>query len=132
MNRRHFLKIGALASIAAFAGAKPALATEAPRRCRITVVRRMALNDLQSHYLDEPESGFCPMLDDGQRFEATSTDCCPEGMCPKAWNAMQPEINRLLNGKTGCGDCRGSELESLTCCPDGSRPVIFHLSIARL
>ena len=38
------------------------------RRCRLTVVRRMWVEDLQARYLDDPEAGPCPLLNQGQSW----------------------------------------------------------------
>lgn len=131
IDRRRFLKIAGLAALAGAApGALKASTGALARRCRITVLRCHCFSDLQSAWLDEPESGSCPMLCEGDTFEAVSSRDCPRGFCEKAWHAIAPEIDRLLGGDSECGGCReASGRGAITCCGDGTRPVIFHVEL---
>ena len=90
MNRRNFCK--ALAAVAAMAATAPASAAamtgNCGRRCRLTVVRRMWVEDLQARYLDDPEAGPCPLLNQGQSWlidGPVEAGIPPRGMCGRAW-----------------------------------------------
>lgn len=130
IDRRKFCKLTGLA--AAFAAvSKPASAAALPggERCKITVLRRECFSDLQSLYLDEPEVGACRRVEVGQEFTATSGGRCPEGMCERAWQSLQPEVDRLLSGDKECGVCGGKARQAIVCCGDGTRPVIFRVEV---
>lgn len=140
MDRRRFFKLSSLAALAAAvpssarAGMKLFTGSEKEgRRCRVTVVRRECFSDLQSRFLDEPESGPCPVFATGQQFEVSADDMerlVAEGkFCPKAWKCISSHIDDVLADKTMC-DTRpesGNSHVAIACCNDGTRPVVFKI-----
>lgn len=140
MDRRRFVKLTSLAALAsvvpvsARAAAKQRNASSAAeRRCRVTVVRRECYSDLQSRFLDEPESGPCPVFATGQKFDVAPGDMeklVAEGkFCPKAWRCINSHVDDVLKATTVCdtqstADCRRV---AIACCNDGTRPVVFKI-----
>ena len=125
INRRNFLKsLAAAAALSVVPGV--ARASDGPtwRRITITVVRRECFADLQSLYLDDPETGPCSRFAIGDRFTADSPEC-PAGFCPKAWQTIMASLSRL---SPGCAPCTSSDI--IVACPDGTRPVIFKVNLS--
>ena len=127
MNRRNFCK--ALAAVAAMAAAAPAataaMAGSSGRRGRLTVVRRTWAEDLQARYLDDPESGPCPLLSQGQSWlidGPVDAGMPPRGMCGTAWAAIAP---RLASGGECAAPAEGGP--RLLSCGDPTRAVIFRV-----
>ncbi|MCH5346029.1 MAG: TIGR04076 family protein [Muribaculaceae bacterium] len=135
MDRRHFFK---LSTIAALATALPAVArADAKRvggkdsRYRVTVVRRECFRDLQSGFLDEPESGPCPLFKTGEVWSMTPAEAekyVAEGrFCRKAWESIKSHVDAIIEGNTRC-DVKPAVDDvnvAMACCNDGTRPVIF-------
>lgn len=137
MDRRSFLKAGAL--LAAVAAASPAKALAvatgasagddtARRGCRVTVVRRECFSDLQSRYLDDPEAGPCSRFCQGQTFTCRDGRM-PRGFCPKAWECIRAHVEAVLSDADplSCGDAP-ADRSVIACCNDGTRPVIFKIT----
>ncbi|WP_301062017.1 TIGR04076 family protein [Muribaculum intestinale] len=134
MDRRHFCKIGALALGAFGAGALKGNAgvlsladggadRGLARGCRVTVIRRECYEDIQSLYLDDPETGPCRAFSTGEVLTFERGEGCPEGFCPRAWGAIELSVN----AGAGCAGALGDVLT--VACPDGSRPVIFRVEL---
>lgn len=100
--------------------------------CTVEVIRRECFPDLQSRYLDNPESGPCQKFLCGQKFKVTLSSFLgkevPEGFCPKAWQAIRNHVEDVLglSDKDRCG-CALADNAVIACCPDGTRPVIFKI-----
>lgn len=125
MDRRHFFKI---ASLAAAALAVPKLVKGAIKspvipRCRVTVLRKECFMDIQSLYLDDPETGPCDKMECGATFDI-SGNTCPAGMCPRAWE----NIRAAIDSRSSCNGIPASGT-FISSCPDGTRPVIFKVEI---
>lgn len=96
-------------------------------RYRVTVLRRECYADLQSAFLNEPESGPCPLFTTGQTIElddATAREMVARGeFCGKAWECIK---SCACAGAEGC-DSRTSMtgVAGIACCSDGTRPVVF-------
>lgn len=131
MDRRHFCKIAALAAGALGLGkldaraAVPAVSSRLSSGCRVTVARRECYEDLQSLYLDDPETGRCERFTTGENMEFSKGDYCPEGFCPMAFET----IRKCVEGSVKCALPSGEGRVMLACCPDGSRPVIFRIEL---
>lgn len=134
MNRRKFCRIGALALLGTAIGAKAAPRSAADttlRRARISVVRRNCFVDLQSRYLDDPETGCCTAFTEGQTFtvDARAGSGCPDGFCPLAWECIRHHVEGVLGTSTqrscGLSDPDGGAV--IACCSDGTRPVVFKI-----
>lgn len=139
MDRRNFFKI---TSAAVLAGALPAGAQAAAanysgtvgnRRCRVTVLRRECYTDLQSLFLDEPESGPCPLFNTGQQFEidpAQINSMIARGeFCDKAWKCICSKIDSKMNDKCDSASNPDWSNTVIACCSDGTRPVVFKVEL---
>ncbi len=133
MNRRHFCKIAALAAGAVGINGIEASATTSrsgrrlDRGCPVTVIRRECYEDLQSLYLDDPETGRCEAFSTGDIHTFIPGDTCPQGFCPQAFEA----IRRLIAGEASCPGAETTGGVMLLSCPDGTRPVIFKVEPLR-
>lgn len=138
MNRRRFCRVAALGALGSALGLKATAATAAPgladsaaapRRCRVTVVRRCCFVDLQSCYLDNPDEGPCRAFTEGQTFQATTSEQAPRGFCPVAWECISRHVQAVLDGPAPqpCGVTLDPEGAVVACCNDGTRPVIFKI-----
>lgn len=133
MNRRKFCKILGLSAIAVAASpAKAATAVTSKSagvpRCRISVLRCECFSDLQSRYLDDPESGPCTKFKCGEEFtvDRSNYDEFSRKFCPKAWDAVRAHVDAALSvgASAECGQSPADKAV-IVCCPDGTRPVIF-------
>lgn len=135
MNRRNFCKIASLALGVVGLDALPAIASgkdgvgemsEASCRltacCRVTVLRRECHVDLQSLFLDDPDSGPCPLLRSGDEFIFAANEVCPREFCPRLWSLICKEINYSVD----CNERRDGAVMIISC-PDGTRPVIVRV-----
>jgi uncharacterized repeat protein (TIGR04076 family) len=93
-------------------------------KCKVTVLKRMANQDLADEYLDEEiEFSACERFTDGQEFVIDHPFAMPEDFCPWAWADIRKDILAVATG----GDLpwmkqRGTVLAG---CTDWLRPVIF-------
>lgn len=138
MDRRRFCKIGMMALGAVGLGRFSSLAADGKlgpdemfsekvsRPFRLTVIRRECYDDLQSMYLDDPESGPCEFFEVGESWDFEVGGVCPEGFCRRAWSA----VASVVNNTAMCALPRAGHI--LVSCPDGSRPVIFRVSLKEL
>lgn len=136
MDRRRFFKISSLAALAtavpsvvSAAGTKKG-DTKVPR-CRVTVLRRECYQDLQSCFLDEPEAGPCPLFKTGEVFtiDAGNVNEMVENgrFCPKAWECIKCHVNKALTGNAPCDSTSNRPGQTIACCSDGTRPVVFKI-----
>ena len=87
----------------------------------VTVVRRGLHEDLQSAWLDDPETGRCEMFATGENRRIERGAVCPDGFCRKAWRVIVDAVNEAEM----CS--KGRDGVMLVSCPDGSRPVVFKI-----
>ncbi len=139
MNRRHFCKIASLAAGAIGLNAFPAAAlstqraaTSSPsatapgrisRPCRVSVLRRECHLDLQSLYLDDPDTGPCTAFKSGDVFTFAADAGRPDGFCPRLWDLIVATASQ-----SSCAKAL-SETTSIISCPDGTRPVIVRIDL---
>ena len=140
MNRRHFCKIASLAAGAIGLNAFPAaalstqraattssLSATAPGRisrpCRVSVLRRECHLDLQSLYLDDPDTGPCTAFKSGDVFTFAADAGRPDGFCPRLWDLIVATASQ-----SSCAKAL-SETTSIISCPDGTRPVIVRIDL---
>lgn len=98
-------------------------------RVKITMVRRVAHDDLLDKYVDRervPEAyGLCQLWTVGQEF-TVDWHTMPEGFpCDRAWVDIQPSVAMLLHGADAPWIKQPGTL--VKCCSDGLRPVTFVL-----
>lgn len=99
-------------------------------KCKITVLRRELYQDFADQYLADPQSGKCPYFKDGQEFLVDS-----EGFfrmmhgqfCSEAWDCISRYVYAALQGGSIMRGWTNNEKVMITCCNDGTRPVIFKL-----
>lgn len=113
-SRRDFLRASAAAA-ALICVPRPLWAAGSDRNVRCTVIRRECYADLQSLWLDDPETGPCHRFATGQTL-TLSLGSCPEGFCERAWSAIAAAVS-----SSGCSS------PAIVSCPDGTRPVIFRI-----
>lgn len=126
IDRRRFLGIAAFSSMAlalngkgfgSFCGRDSEIRFDA-RLFRATVVRCDCHLDLQSAYLDDPETGPCQNFSVGQIFEFRANGTIESVACPRAVAALADCCRRM----------RGQSL-ALVNCGSGTRPVIFKVEV---
>lgn len=124
MNRRQFCKIAALTAgafgLGTARGSASALA-RGPLRGRVTVVRCECYPDLQSLYLDDPETGPCRAFSPGDSWDLARG--LPADFCPRAREVIEGSAERLAS----CPGGKPEDLAVIVCCPDGTRPVVFRI-----
>lgn len=119
-------------------------------KCKMTVLDKKLYPELQARYCADPESGPCPcyrvgdeyiferygQADDFWRMGAgTLAAGSAEGVagapgvphCSEAWDAVSRYIYTALQGGSIMRGWMKDEREMITCCSDGTRPVIFKL-----
>lgn len=98
--------------------------------CKITVLRRELYQDLADQYLADPQSGKCPYFKDGQEFIVDSQDffrMMNGKFCSEAWDCISRYVYAALQGGSIMRGWTNDEKVMITCCNDGTRPVIFKL-----
>lgn len=138
MDRRKFCKITALLAAGAaiaptrlFAGEKSNGTSKFPA-CKIQVLRKECFYDLQSRYLDDPETGPCNRFQCGQEIIVTNENISGfeqgNNFCPKAWACIRQHVHDALDQSSNtCGITRSAK-SAIACCSDGTRPVIFKIT----
>lgn len=121
-------------------------------QCKVTVLKTKCFKDLQEKYLADPKSGPCPCYHAGDTylFERTpdndsfwrmglntlvkgsgDPDITAGGpkmpFCAEAWDAVSRYIYTALQGGSIMHGWTNDERVMITCCNDGTRPVIFKL-----
>ncbi len=93
----------------------------------ITVVKKQYYPELAKQYLtDGIAAGPCPLLNEGNVFVYTGEARMPEGFCPWAWQDVYGSVSTLANGGS-FSPWYSRPNQSVDCCSDGIRPVIFLL-----
>lgn len=119
-------------------------------KCKMTVLDKKLYPELQAQYCADPEAGPCPcyrvgdeyvferygQADDFWRMGAgTLAAGAAESVagsagvphCSEAWDALSRYIYAALQGGSIMRGWMKDEREMITCCSDGTRPVIFKL-----
>ncbi len=99
-------------------------------KCRITVLRREFFPDLAAEYLADPDVGPCSLFHDGQEFivDQRGFDRMLHGQfCSEAWDCISRYVYAALQGGSIMRGWTNDEKMMITCCNDGTRPVIFKL-----
>lgn len=143
MDRRDFVKSGAaLAAGAVLTGVGASLShaentqgiaqekKNMTYKCKITVLKREYYQDLADQYLANPKAGKCDLFYDGQEIIVDG-----EGFwkmlhgkfCSEAWDCISRYVYAALQGGSIMRGWTNDEKVMITCCNDGTRPVIFKL-----
>ena len=99
-------------------------------KCKITVLKRELYPDLQEKYLADPKSGRCPYFHEGQEFIVGNDDffrMLDGKFCSEAWDCISRYIYAALQGGSIMRGWTNDDKVMITCCNDGTRPVIFKL-----
>ena len=109
--------------------------------CRVEVIDTLCFPELQRRYLADPESGPCPCFEKGQVFEFHRTperdDFYRLGRgagadggdfpCGEAWDCISRYVYAALQGGSIMHNWTNDERVMISCCNDGTRPVVFKL-----
>ncbi|MCC8164724.1 MAG: TIGR04076 family protein [Planctomycetes bacterium] len=98
--------------------------------CKITVLRRELFQDLADQYLADPQSGKCPVFQDGQEFLVDMDNyfrMLSGKFCAEAWDCVSRYVYSALQGGSIMRGWTNDEKVMIACCNDGTRPVIFKL-----
>lgn len=99
-------------------------------KCKITVLKRECYKNLQAEYLAAPQSGPCPYFHEGQEIIVDSDNffrMLNGGFCSEAWDCISRYVYAALQGGSIMRGWINDEKVMITCCNDGTRPVIFKL-----
>lgn len=121
-------------------------------KVKVTVLDTKSFPELQQHYCANPCSGKCPCYNKGDEFEffrddkrddywhigldtLVKTEADPNTVaggpkmpfCSEAWDARSRYIYTGLQGGSIMKDWMKDENTMITCCNDGTRPVIFKI-----
>ena len=119
-------------------------------KCKMTVLDKKLYPELQAQYCADPEAGPCPCYRVGDEYvferygqaddfwrmgTGTLAAGAAEGVagsagvphCSEAWDALSRYIYAALQGGSIMRGWMKDEREMITCCSDGTRPVIFKL-----
>ena len=97
------------------------------KRVKITVLRKEFYPEYADAYLTEGrEVGPCPMLEVGDTFVFEGGAQMPQGFCPWAWVDIYNSVSALAAGAS-YAPWNNREGQTIVCCTDGIRPVVFEL-----
>ena len=121
-------------------------------KVKLTVIDKKLYPELQAEYCAEPDSGECPCYNVGDVFEfyrdderddfwrmglntLIHTEADPDTTaggpkmphCSEAWDAFARYIYTGLQGGSIMRGWMKDENVMITCCSDGTRPVIFKI-----
>lgn len=99
-------------------------------KCKITVLKRELYMDLQQQYCADPNSGKCHLFHEGQEFmvDSRNWETMLDGkFCGQAWDAISRYLYTGLQGGSIMKGWMNDEKVMITCCNDGTRPVIFKI-----
>ncbi len=122
-------------------------------KVKVTVIDKKLYPELQHQYCADPDSGACPCYNVGDEFvfyrddkrddfwhmgldtlvktKSTNPDTIAGGskipFCSEAWDAIAWYIYTGLQGGSIMKDWMKDENTMITCCSDGTRPVIFKI-----
>ncbi len=96
-------------------------------KVRITAIRQNVYNDLIAQY-ENPIEHACDIRQ-GQQWISVNGKY-PEGLCPSAWESMQPFVESLAQGKGNFFDgWMKNPLSAMISCNDGFRPFSFYIEV---
>ena len=121
-------------------------------KVKLTVLDKKVYSELQAQYCADPNSGACPCYNIGDEFiferygaaddfwhvglntlrQSTGTAASGAGSpslphCSEAWDAFSRYIYTGLQGGSIMRGWMNDERVMITCCSDGTRPVIFKI-----
>ena len=94
-------------------------------KVRITAIRQTTYPDLMAKY-ENPIQHACDIRQ-GQQWISENAQR-PDGLCPSAWDSMQPFVESLANGQGNFFDgWMKNPMSAMISCNDGFRPFSFYL-----
>ena len=121
-------------------------------RCKVTILDTKCFTDYQEKYLADPKSGPCPVFHKGDEYmfdrsveeddfyhlglnTLVTSSCDPNAtaggpkvpFCAEAWDAISRYIYTALQGGSIMHGWTNDDRVMITCCNDGTRPVIFKI-----
>ncbi len=120
-------------------------------KVKVTVIDKKLYPELQQQYCVNPNAGVCPCYNVGDEFifeqnhpdsfsrmglnTLTKTNADPNTVaggparphCAEAWDAISRYIYTGLHGGSIMESWMKDENTMITCCNDGTRPVIFKI-----
>lgn len=97
------------------------------KKVKITVLAIHFFPELADEYLTEGrEVGPCPLLNASDEFVYEGAAKMPEGLCPWAWITLYRSVSVLSAGGSYT-PWNNQDGQTIECCTDGIRPVIFKL-----
>ena len=124
-------------------------------KVKVTVIDKKLYPELQARYCADPEAGACPCYNVGDEFlferygnaddfwhmglntlrQTSLSPECRSGIaggpalphCSEAWDAIARYIYTGLQGGSIMRNWMNDERVMITCCSDGTRPVIFKI-----
>lgn len=98
------------------------------KKVRITVLKTEFDPELAARYLtDGAAAGPCPMHSVGDSYIYEGGAEKPEGLCPWAWVDIYRSVSALNSGGT-YAPWNTRDGQTIVCCTDGIRPVVFELT----
>ncbi len=103
-------------------------------QCKITVLETKVFPNYQAEYLADPKSGPCPFFKEGDIFLLDRTQQKDDfyhlmngTFCGEAWDAVSRYVYTALQGGSIMRGWTNDDRMMITCCNDGTRPVIFKI-----
>ena len=97
------------------------------RKVKITVLKKDFHPELAEQFLTEGAAvGPCSLLEVGDTFIFEGNAKMPENFCPWAWIDIYQSVNAIFSGSSFTPWNR-QEGQTIVCCTDGIRPVIFEI-----
>ncbi len=99
-------------------------------KCLITVLKKECYQNLQEQFLADPYAGPCPFFEEGQQILVDSDNffrMLNGQFCSEAWDCISRYVYSALQGGSIMNGWTNDEKVMITCCNDGTRPVIFKL-----
>jgi uncharacterized repeat protein (TIGR04076 family) len=91
---------------------------------KITVLKKLELDDIHKEYASEKVHSTCLKYKEGQEYLSKNCDM-PEGFCHTAWDGIEDKVVFLALGNDYPKiKPKGTEI---FCCADGLHPVLFKL-----
>ena len=93
----------------------------------ITVLKRAVFEDIINEYSENShERCPCSVFKEGQKFIIEDMDKIPDGFCTWAWADIQRDVAMINFGATPTPKQKNPH-SMVSCCTDGSHPVIFRI-----
>jgi uncharacterized repeat protein (TIGR04076 family) len=139
-GRRKFIASSLLGTAAVLGGSsllnasnnsqtEPVAATKR-HKCKITVLKRELYEDLQNEYYAEHSFGKCSSFQEGQEWivdESNYWQMLNGQFCANAWDAISKFVYTSIQGGSMLKGMTKDEKVLITCCNNGTRPVIFKM-----